>query len=87
MHFTGKNRQVFSRPQGTVGIRDFAVVHSSGTWHNLLVFSIVLVNPSPEELEAEQHPLSERKIKLPTEAKYYGEFRAVKSGTLMSGPI
>lgn len=54
--------QVVSSPQGAVGIRGFAVVHSSGTWHNHLVFSIVPVNPSSEEVEVETHPLSVRRI-------------------------
>lgn len=54
--------QVLPSLQGAVGIRGFAVVHSSGTWHNHLVFSIVTVNPSPEEVEVEKHPLSVRKI-------------------------
>lgn len=44
-----------------MGIRGFAVVHSSGTWHNHLVFSIVVVNPSPEEVEVEKHPLVRKK--------------------------
>lgn len=43
-------------------LRGFAVVHSSGIWCNRLVFFIVMVNPSPEKIEIEWHPLSVRKI-------------------------
>lgn len=57
-NLAAKNRLVLASPWGAVGIRGFAVVHPSGSWHSRPVFSIVMVNPSPEEVEVGQHPLS-----------------------------